>query len=398
MIKILYVFFVTFITTSILAQNGSCLLATSYGIKPDGITDNSDSLQALLNKANLQGNSICLPVGVYKFTKPLLINAGVSIIGAGRGSNATTTPSNGTILWYTGDSAALTIKGSNVVVSNLTVYNYGAIAKKGIKVLADSALVESVVLDKIQFYGFLSGTALQLFAQNHGGIAYTSVYDLRVRHAKVGIEIKEEDDNSFVNSNSFYHGVISGGGFDYAVLVNGGNNNVFQGTVIEPPTSVYGHIFVNKGQVTGAHIRVEASAQAANKPVFYFASGTSQSNLNGIFGGGLVVNKGNNEINMSSSKSMGEMYSANNLLLNSSFNNYSATYLPEFWNLSNTNVRLYISSTEYISGDKVLGLKVPAGQSVEFATKSDFCQKSLKIHSIYMLIIMFLLKLIVQIK
>ena len=41
---------------------------------------------------------------------------------------------------------------------------------------------------------------------------------MRVRNAKIGIHTKASGvDFAFVNSNSFYHGAVSGGGFDYGV-------------------------------------------------------------------------------------------------------------------------------------------------------------------------------------
>jgi hypothetical protein len=125
---------------------------------------------------------------------------------------------------------------------------------------------------RIQIFGLTSGTSVSLIASSNGGIAYCSFYDLRIRNAKIGIEINETDEGSFVNSNSFFHGVISGGGFQNAILINGGNNNVFYSTVVEPPSSTGCHILVNKGQIIGENIRVEAANQAAGTPVIKFAA------------------------------------------------------------------------------------------------------------------------------
>lgn len=357
-----------------LPGQSNCIDIRSFGVVPNSLGDNSDSLQKAFDQAAIQGATLCFPVGVYKFTKPLNISAGVSINGAGMGSNATTTPSNGTMLWYSGDSVALTLQGSNISVSDLTIYNYGGQAKAGVKVKASSKIVESTNLSKVQLYGFTSGTALYLHALSSGGIAYSSFYDVRVRHAKIGVQILEET-GSFVNSNSFFHGVISGGGFDYGILINGGNNNVLYSTIIEPPTTLFGHIVVKKGQLIGQNIRIEASTQGSSVPVLNFYPDASQSQISGLYGGGLVINEGNNIIDLASSKTLGENNSSANLLINSGFNLLGVNNLPEYWSCSNSGAKFTLDSSSPIIGQQSIKIKVPAGEIAEFYPKSEFTPK-----------------------
>jgi hypothetical protein len=375
----LLVFFSLF--SSVYGQ-ANCMNIADFGVLVNSNIDNSDSLQKAINTAASLGATLCFQPGVYKYTKPLVVPAGVSLNGAGMGSNATSTPYNGTILWYSGDSVALTITGTNVSLGNLTLYNYGGAAKKGIKIQANAKLVESVTLSKIQLYGFTSGSALMLKAENAGGIAYASFYDVRVRHAKIGIEVLEADNTSFINSNTFFHGVVSGGGFDYAVLVNGGNNNVFNATVIEPQSSGFGHLVVNDGQIIGENIRIEAVQQTNGVPVVKFGVNASQSRISGFYAGGLIVNNGNNIVELASSNTIGEQNSNVNLFINAAFNCYSTNNIPDFWAISNTSARLSYLTEEALVGQKVINVKVPPGQLFEMYPKSENAPK-LTAYSMY---------------
>lgn len=218
----------------------------------------------------------------------------MTIIGAGRGPNPNTTPYLGTIFWYTGTGAALAVTGSNASISNLTVYNKTGVATDGILFqAANNTLVESCTLSKILITGFVGGTALHLDASNKSGVTYCSFYDVRVRHAKIGIAISP-DSTSFINSNSFFHGVISGGGFDTCLKVDGGNNNILYGTIMEPYTSTYGHWQINKGQIIGVYIRIEAIKLPKNLPVIYLSSQTADCQITGMYSGGLITNNGKN--------------------------------------------------------------------------------------------------------
>ena len=91
----------------------------------------------------------------------------------------------------------------------------------------------------IFLYRFLAGTALKLLAAQAGAIAYAEFYSVRVRYAKVAIHLHAADDvgSSFVNSNRWFGGVISGSITDVAILIEGpgaNNQNVFFGITVEP--------------------------------------------------------------------------------------------------------------------------------------------------------------------
>lgn len=55
-----------------------------YGAAGDGVTDDTAAIQAALDAAEDDGGVVCLPVGVYVVTAPLVIAHEVSLRGAGR--------------------------------------------------------------------------------------------------------------------------------------------------------------------------------------------------------------------------------------------------------------------------------------------------------------------------
>lgn len=100
---------------------------------------------------------------------------------------------------------------------------------------------------------------------------------MRVRNADVGMHLWASGVNhAFVNSNTWVHGAVSGGGFSYGILAEGpgaNNNNIFigafidftictvhvaaskrvvtrntTGTIIEPPVTSNGHLVVTGEQ------------------------------------------------------------------------------------------------------------------------------------------------------
>ena len=94
-------------------------------------------------------------------------------------------------------------------------------AEGGVILDADAKGIESVTMRNVLLYWFMGGTSLTLRARNGGGIAYGSFENLRIRHAKKGVHLIATDSQSFVNSNTFHDGAISGGIDDVAVLAEG---------------------------------------------------------------------------------------------------------------------------------------------------------------------------------
>ena len=339
----------------------NCLNVRNFGALGNGTTNDFTAFQNAIDSAKITGATVCIPPGVYKIDSTLTISSGVSLLGEGIGSEVLQTPYNGSLIVYTGTGIAFCIKGSGVSISNLTLLdNNNTGASGGIKIESTNKLIENVMIKNVLISGFTTGTALQLSATNSAGISYCSFYDVRIRHGLIGIHLYQ-DATSFVNSNSFYHGAISGGGFNKGLHVEGGNNNLFFGTVIEPPTSTNGHIVVEKGQIIGEEIRIEGSAQSTAIPLIHFNVNANESFLSGHFSGGSVVNNGNNIIALNSSKYVGESNSTANLLVNSNFYSNTPTALPHFWESTGNGVNTSIETPSIVNNFWVLKIAIPQG-------------------------------------
>ena len=221
-----------------------------------------------------------------------------------------------------------------------------------LKSLRNASLIESVVLRNVLISGFTSGEGLKLDSRNEGGLGYCSFYDIGVRHAKIGILIRE-DETSFANSNTFFHGFVSGGGFKHCLLVQGGNNNVFNSMIFEPYSSEGGHLVVENGEVTGNDIRIEGIQQPTTVPLVKFESGTSNSMISGLYSGGLTVDEGDNFINFRSGKSLDPKHSGENLFVNACFNGVADNKIP-FWEIQGGSVTVSKESAEYMDGHQVV--------------------------------------------
>ncbi len=356
-------------------MHGNCLHIEDFGVQPNSTVDCSINFQRAIDSAAILGASICLPAGQYRFSQTLILKAGVALYGAGMGSNANQLPYNGTILSYTGSATAIQITGTNTGLRDLTVTNPGAKAVTAIAIEADSAMLESIVLSSVLIFGYTNGTALLMEAKHHGGLGYCSFYDVRIRHAKTGIHILESGPGAFVNSNSFFHGAVSGGGFEQCIQIDGGDNNVFYGTVIEPYTSTNGHLLVNRGQILGQNIRIEATKQPAGHTVIYFGPQSAQSSLTGFFSGGTVINKGNNNIEFTSPNYTGETNNAYNQLVNAGFKLIGKNGLPAYWSVSNPAVKAGTCPEKIIMEQNSIVLKVPPGTVADFFPEDNYAPK-----------------------
>ena len=120
-----------------------------------------------------------------------------------------------------------------------------AIAKGAILLEANELkpTIESNLFSNLLLFRFVNGTALTLRAVV-GGIAYNQFYDIRIRYAKRGIHIAAVGGpgDSFVNSNHFHGGAISGTpsqefGMDFGILNEGpgpANQNTINVRVLHP--------------------------------------------------------------------------------------------------------------------------------------------------------------------
>lgn len=346
----------------------------SVGALADGQTDDTQAFQFAINLAAQNGYRVIVPAGVYRITQTLEIPDGVNLVGEGPGATPLAAPYNGSLIHYDGSGPAIRIAGHNAGLRELVIAdaNTGAQQADGIVVVADNRLVESVRLERVLVTNFTGGTALRLEAKNGGGLYYLSAYDVRVRHAAIGIHIVQ-DNTAAVNSNRFYHGAISGGGFDYGILVEGGNNNVLDGMVIEPPASAQGHLVVRAGEIHGHDIRIEGTSQSSGVPLVSFDTGTSHSVVGGICSG-LVLDRGANFLDFQSVKNMDPAPETANLLENASFHGASNGKVP-YWDVLGTGVTVDVLPPELAEGHNVLKLTVPPGVVCDLKPEALFLPK-----------------------
>jgi hypothetical protein len=336
------------------------LYVTNFGATGDGSTDDTDAFEAAIDSANTLGAKLFVPNGIYKITRTLVLKNGVSIIGESRGSELLQTPYNGSLIRYEGNGFAFQVAGHNVRLSDFVLRdNSSGLSNGGIHVLGEGELIENVHLENLLISGFISGTALKVEAKNKGGVAYAKFTNIRVRHGKIGFHIIQTN-NGFVNSNSWESCQISGGGFDYGILVDGGNNNAFTSVVVEPPSTTYGHLYVNSGQLNGHEIRIEGNTQAAGIPLIFFNEGTRNSVITGVYAGGLTIDKGNNFINMPSGKAIAYRNSSTNKFKNAVFFTPNGTSISD-WDIVGNGVSVSVLSPELTGTHNVLKLTIPAG-------------------------------------
>ncbi len=336
------------------------LYVTNFGATGDGSTDDTDAFEQALDSAAILGCKVFVPHGIYVISRTLVIKDGVSLIGEGAGSDPLQTPYNGSLLWFYGNDYAIKMIGHNTTLKDLVIRDKNeAGAAGGILVEADGRLVESVFCYGVLISGFTKGIGLHLSAKNSGGIAYASFNELRIRHGLIGLHINEEQ-NSFINSNTWNHCQISGGGFKHGVLVDGGNHNIFKGVIVEPPSSTHGHFVVSKGEITGTEIRIEGVHQDDLIPLIKFDKKTKNSTLTGIYAGGLTLDKGNNFINMKSGKAIHYRNSSYNKFRNATFFSPDGQTVPD-WEVTGNNVQMEILAPSLSETHNIIKLTVPAG-------------------------------------
>eukprot|EP00591_Stephanopyxis_turris_P011510 CAMPEP_0195530000 /NCGR_PEP_ID=MMETSP0794_2-20130614/32698_1 /TAXON_ID=515487 /ORGANISM="Stephanopyxis turris, Strain CCMP 815" /LENGTH=657 /DNA_ID=CAMNT_0040661395 /DNA_START=68 /DNA_END=2041 /DNA_ORIENTATION=+ len=348
--------------------------ASDFGLVGDGVTNDAVSLQKAIDSAasNLDaGGTVILPKGTFLTLSSLNVPAGVTIKGQGYGSSplAIEFDAGGSTIAYCGTDYAVKMTGHAASLQDLAVYDWRypintycdtVKAAGGVLIEADKKLVESVTISNVFLYWFMGGTSLTLEAKNQGGIAYSNFQNIRVRHSKVGIKITA-DANSFVNSNSFLGGAVSGDIENVGVLAEGPgacNDNKFYGMVIEPPHTNLAHVYVTgtKTNVKLLDVRLEGTDMyALDKPLVVIDDSSYGNVMNGMLGHTHVkadLNR-NPGIDFVSNKMAGLDPAPMNMLWNAAFNGYDKTTetLPG-WKNPGSNVHLdVLSESEVLYAD-----------------------------------------------
>ena len=335
--------------------------ASEFGVIGDAIADDTLALQAAIDSASSNDDSggiVVLPKGTFRIFEPLIVPAGVTLQGQGYGDSplAISFDAGASTIAYCGTDHAVKLAGHASGLRDLAVYDwpYGTDCENiqaagGVLVEADAALVESVIVSNIFIYYFLGGTALSLVAKNSGGIPFGNYQNVRIRHAKQGISL-QADEGSFVNSNSFIAGGMSGGGFEVGVIAQGPgscNDNKFYGMFIEPPDTTLTHVFVS-GSNTNIKlhdVRLEATSKSLDRPIVIVDESSYGNVMNGMLGHTHVQANFNRnpDIDLMSHKSVGLDPAPMNLYWNSAFKGYNADdrMMPGF-SLVGTNAEITI--------------------------------------------------------
>mmetsp|Transcript_24924 Transcript_24924/g.49813 ORF Transcript_24924/g.49813 Transcript_24924/m.49813 type:complete len:667 (+) Transcript_24924:61-2061(+) len=334
--------------------------ASDFGVIGDATADDTLALQAAIDSAsaNDSGGIVVIPKGTFRIFEPLIVPAGVTLQGQGYGDSplAISFDAGASTIAYCGTDYAVKLAGHAAGLRDLAVYDwpYGTDCENiqaagGVLVEADAALVESVIVSNIFIYFFLGGPALSLVAKNSAGIAFGNYQNVRIRHAKQGISLQAEE-SSFVNSNSFLAGGMSGGGFEVGVIAQGPgacNDNKFYGMFIEPPDTTLTHVYVSgaKTNVKFHDVRLEATSKSLDKPIVIIDDSSYGNVMNGLLGHTHVqanLNR-NPDIDLMSAKSVGMDPAPKNLYWNSAFKGYNADdrMMPGF-SLVGTNAAITI--------------------------------------------------------
>ncbi|MEM6801510.1 MAG: glycosyl hydrolase family 28-related protein [Bacteroidota bacterium] len=349
----------TWVKASDISQK-AMLWVTDFGVAPSDSIADSRLIQAALDSAANRGVNLYFPPGLYNIDTTLDVPAGVIMVGSGIGRNPLIAPFEGTVLQYLGNGWAVNFSAHSAGMQDMSVRDAFGNGEGGVSLIASDSLVESIRFQRVIIYGFTSGTGLYMFADNDKGVAYSSFYDLRIRHCKIGIHI-ETAEEGFVNSNSFHKGIISGGGYDKALFIEGGNDNDFWGQVIEPYVTNVAHIYVERGQFIARGLRLEGAQQPSDRPLLYFAPGTNETIIDGTYAGGFILDKGDNELNLSSSNSLNTRNPGTNIIKNSALLGIVNQDIPT-WEFSHNNFLMEVLPPEVVDAHRVLKLSIPPGE------------------------------------
>jgi hypothetical protein len=132
----------------------------SCGAVGNGIADDTLSIQNCINLA-AAGAQVTFPVGNFKITNSISVPAGVRLVGQGIGQSPTSLVyQSGTVLSYCGLGTAVQLLGSAGGLRDLTIANPCLNSAYGVRVHANSRIIESLNLDNVLIYNFVNGTAL----------------------------------------------------------------------------------------------------------------------------------------------------------------------------------------------------------------------------------------------
>jgi len=344
----------------------------------DSSIDHAPIIQAQIDEASIKGGVVYLKPGVYRVIEPIRIPSGVSLIGAGVGKDPPN-PDDGSVLSHEGNGWAIIIQGGLVQIQNIRIKNALGFTYTGhegaILVNATASIIQDLRIVNVWVEKFMGGPSLHLFATDAGAILFCVFEQFTIRHGLLGLKIEEtREGNAFINSNLFLRFEITGGGFDYGVLVEdvgmGGNNNVFHQLVVDISSSSYGHVVVHRGQIIVHDARFEGTDQDVRVPAIWLSESTTGCYISGLFAHGFVQDLGDNTILLTNDK-----YAATTRI---PFNEIVDPYFSDFYphwsakqngnSVSSSSIVSYDNDEiELKSGYKIMHISVPASTSIKLS-------------------------------
>lgn len=176
-------------SSSALTQPSNSLSVLDYGVKNDGTTDNTTTLQTAFDTAASQGKIAWLPAGTYNHSGVIKAN-GVKVMGAGQTTILRATAQANSAFVLTGTSPALSNVFTQVAAANRSSQPYDC--------------------------------GVLIIASHNASVSYVSVQGASAN----GIRI-DSSDTATITKN-----FVNGSNADGVAIVNGSTNNVISNTQV----------------------------------------------------------------------------------------------------------------------------------------------------------------------
>ena len=178
------------------------ICVTDFGAVGDGTTDDTQAFQDAIDSVGILGGTVCIPFGDYKITSTLQMPGGIILQGAGLGNSIDGTgTAKGSRISFTGSGVyAIEVDGDFAGCRDLALVDAGGNASGGILVKASGSLRVAPLYSNVLILNFTNGTGLTLQADNSGGMAFGSFYEVHIRNAKKGIHISVETGSFYQHS------------------------------------------------------------------------------------------------------------------------------------------------------------------------------------------------------
>lgn len=384
------------------------------------------AIQAALDTAFLQGAKVKLSEREYQTQSKIVVRKGVTLEGVSSGERALGSgPTKGTrIRCVASNQLVIEVAGAFARLRDIFILGDSRFSGTTDGVLLNAvgdgvsvdSILENVELRNIVIHSCNVG--LNLKAGNNGAVVYSSFINCRTRDCNTHVLIEGLSakpsygnldpngnpytlDNAFVNSN-YWQGYYASGWAQCGVKIVTQiktnqvnqrdvyipcNNLVWNGAVIEPSYTQYGHLVLQGGGgVVRMHdIRIEASTQASNYdtvPVVFLDERTEGCYISLDAADVPIVDKGTlNTIYQKNRKNANPSPNSDNLYINSAMTGLTllsdnTTYtLPGGWLIdeqftgtgayswraltTTSPVTVQYSSTERMTGYKALEFTVP---------------------------------------